>query len=76
MVRIDGRPLDNTRRVGNWAVCNTELGAGTHILELPSLERSVDPEADYLYFVAVASRDHAASYFAMPQETGPAHAER
>ncbi len=76
VVRIDGRPLDNARRAGNWAVCNAELGAGTHTLELPSLERSVDPDADYLYFVAVTSRDHAASYFAMPRETGRPHGER
>ena len=76
VVRIDGRPVDGVRRAGNWATFEVELGAGAHTLELPSLESRVDPEADYLYFVAVGSRDRAASYFAMPQLAGPPREER
>lgn len=64
-VLLDGRPLEHGRRRGNWAVYDTELAASAHRLELPSLEKGADPEADYLYFAAVVSRDVARQYVAL-----------
>lgn len=61
-VLLDGRPLDHGRRSGNWGVFEAELTPAPHRLELPSLERSIDPEADYLYFAAVLRRDLASQY--------------
>jgi hypothetical protein len=63
-VMLDGRPLENGHRRGNWAVYEIELEAGSHLLQLPSLEGSADPEADYLYFAAVVERELASRYVA------------
>lgn len=61
-VLLDGRPLEDGRRSPNWAVFDTDLSAGAHVLELPSHEGGPDPEADYLYFAAVVRRDVADRY--------------
>jgi len=61
-VLLDGRPLESGRRSPNWAVFETDLSAGAHVLELPSHEGGPDPEADYLYFAAVVRRDVADRY--------------
>ena len=67
-VLLDGRPLENGRRSSNWAVFDTDLSAGAHVLELPSHEGGPDSEADYLYFAAVVRRDLAARYLEAPQK--------
>jgi hypothetical protein len=64
-VFLDGRALEHGRTSGNWAVHAVELGAGSHLMELPSLEAGPNPEADYLYFAAVVSRELAARYVAL-----------
>ena len=64
-ILLDDRPLENGRRRGNWAAYEVELAPGPHRLELPSLEAGADPEADYLYFAAVVSRDLASRYLAL-----------
>jgi hypothetical protein len=64
-VVLDGRPLEGGARRGNWAVFTTELAAGPHMLELPSLAEGPDPAADYLYFAAVVSRELASAYLAL-----------
>ncbi len=67
VISLDGRTLDGCRRRANWAVCTSEIGAGEHRLELPSHESGSDPEADYLYFVALVHRDQAAAYLSLPR---------
>jgi len=62
---MDGHELQPRRRLGNWAVFEAELAKGPHLLELPSLESRADPEADYLYFAAVVSREAAPNYLAL-----------
>lgn len=64
-VWLDGRRLGQGARRGNWAVFETELAAGPHALELPSLAEGPDPEAEYLYFAAVVSRELAPRYLAV-----------
>jgi len=66
VVRVDGRTLDDCQRSGNWAVCSPEIAAGEHSLELPSHESGPDPEADYLYFVALVHRDESGRYLSLP----------
>jgi len=66
---LDGRPLEAGQRRGNWAVFEIELAAGSHLLQLPSLERGADPEADYLYFAAVVSRELAPEYLTLGSAT-------
>ena len=57
--------MGRLRGLGNWAVFEAVLTAGPHRLELPSLETPADPEADYLYFAAVVSREAAATYLSL-----------
>jgi hypothetical protein len=64
-VWLDGRPLERGARHGNWALFETELAAGPHALELPSLAEGPAPEAEYLYFAAVVSRELAPRYLAL-----------
>ncbi len=64
-VLLDGSPLQPGHRRGNWWVLEADLAAGPHVLELPSLDAGPDPEADYLYFAAVVSRDVAAQYLTL-----------
>jgi hypothetical protein len=61
-VWLDGRPLERGVRRGNWALFEAELAAGPHAMELPSLAEGPDPEAEYLYFAAVVSRELAPRY--------------
>jgi hypothetical protein len=75
-VLLDGRPLEHDLGRGNWAVNAVDLSAGPHLLELPSLEAGPDPEADYIYFAAVVSRDLAAQYVALGEQAAGAPAER
>ena len=42
-----------------------ELAPGSHRLELPSLDTAADPQADYLYFAAVVSRESASEYLSL-----------
>jgi hypothetical protein len=63
---LGGQPLVDCRRDANWAVCTTEAGVGALPLELPSHEAGADPEADYLYFLALVHRDEAARYVRLP----------
>jgi hypothetical protein len=65
-ILLDGRPLEDGRRSPNWAVFETELSAGDHVLELPSHEDGPDPEAEYLYFAAAVRRDVAVRYLVLP----------
>jgi len=53
------------RRLGNWALFDLELAQGTHRLELPSHDTAADPQADYLYFAAVVSRESASEYLTL-----------
>jgi hypothetical protein len=69
-IALDGRTLENGRRSANWAVFDIELAAGSHVLELPSLDGGADPEAEYLYFAAVVHRDHASRYLGFAGELG------
>jgi hypothetical protein len=62
---LDSHELQQRTRLGNWAVFEAVLAAGPHLLELPSLDTAADPEADYLYFAAVVSREAAPSYLAL-----------
>jgi hypothetical protein len=64
-VLLDGRPLENGRRLGNWAVFAADLATGPHVLQLPRLELGPSPEADYLYFAAAVSRDRAPRYLGL-----------
>ena len=75
-VFLDGRPLVHGVGRGNWAIHAADLATGPHLLELPSLEDGPDPEADYLYFAAVVSRDLAAQYIALGEAATGAPAER
>jgi hypothetical protein len=59
---LDGRTLDGCRRNANWAVCTTETSAGALTIELPSREWGPDPEADYLYFLALVQRERLSGY--------------
>ena len=68
-ITLDGRALEGGRRSPNWALFETELGPGAHLLELPSLEAGAEPEADYLYFAAVVQRELAGRYIGQ-QATG------
>jgi hypothetical protein len=52
-ISLDGRELDEGHRSPNWAVFARDLAAGPHRLELPSHDGGVEPESDYLYFVAL-----------------------
>ena len=63
---LDGRTLDGCRRSANWAACPVEVAAGAHTLELPSLESGADPQADYLYFLALLERRLAGRYVRGP----------
>jgi hypothetical protein len=75
-VFLDGRPLEHGRGRGNWVLHAADLSAGPHVLELPSLEQGPDPDADYLYFVAVVSRDLAAQYVSLADPVAGTPAER
>ena len=63
---LGGRPLGECRRDARWAVCAVEAAAGPLVLEIPSHEEGTDPEADYLYFLALVHRDEAARYLRLP----------
>jgi hypothetical protein len=71
-LRLDGLAVDQGRRLGNWAIFDLELAPGEHSLELPSLDSSSEPQADYLYFAAVVTRESMAEYLAL----GPASTSR
>jgi hypothetical protein len=64
-LQLDGGALAAVRRRGNWAVVDLELAPGSHRLELPSLDTAADPQADYLYFAAVVSRESASEYLTL-----------
>jgi hypothetical protein len=66
VIGFGGRALDRCRRRANWAVCAVDVAAGEHSLELPSHESGPDPEADYLYFIALVHRDESDRYLALP----------
>jgi hypothetical protein len=66
---LDGRALEGGRRFGNWALFDIELTLGSHRLELPSLDTAADPQADYLYFAAVVSRESAPEYLTIATDT-------
>ena len=61
-ITLDGRALEPGRRTANWVALEADLGSGAHLLELPLLEAGPEPEADYLYFAAIVSREFAAGY--------------
>jgi hypothetical protein len=63
---LDGRILDGCRRDANWAVCTTEAPAGAAVIELPSLRSGSNPEADYLYFLALVHREKLGRYVRLP----------
>jgi hypothetical protein len=69
-IRLDGRTLAGGRRSPNWAALEAEIGPGPHLLELPSLDSGAEPEADYLYFAAVVSRERAGGYLGPDAHTG------
>ena len=72
-VTLDGRALSGGRRSPNWAAFEADLGPGPHLLELPSLASGAEPEADYLYFAAVVSRERAGRYLGSDADaSGPA----
>ncbi|MFI4944330.1 MAG: hypothetical protein ACHP85_13770 [Burkholderiales bacterium] len=76
-LQLDGRALVPVRRRGNWAVVDLELATGSHRLELPSLDTAADPQADYLYFAAVVSRESASEYLTLGSAVaGAAAADR
>jgi hypothetical protein len=64
-IALNGHALSGCRHAGNWAVCEADLSAGEHRLELPALDSGPEPEADYLYFAAVVHRDEAARYLTL-----------
>jgi hypothetical protein len=64
-IGLDGRVLGGCRRAGNWAVCEADLSAGEHRLELPALDSGPEPEADYLYFAAIVHRDESGRYLSL-----------
>jgi hypothetical protein len=63
---LGGRAIGGCRRADNWAVCTTDAPSGAVELELPSHESGADPEADYLYFLALLHRDEAERYVRLP----------
>jgi hypothetical protein len=63
---LGGRAIGGCRRADNWAVCTTDAPSGAVALELPSHESGADPEADYLYFLALLHRDEAGRYVRLP----------
>lgn len=63
---IGGRAAGGCRRHSNWAVCATDAPDGTLALELPSHDSGADPDADYLYFLALVHRDEAGRYVRLP----------
>jgi hypothetical protein len=69
-ITLDGRALDGGRRSPNWAALEAEVGPGPHLLELPSLDTGAEPEADYLYFAAVVSRERAGDYLGPDASAG------
>ena len=71
-ITLDGRALEGGRRSPNWALFETELGPGAHLLELPSLEAGAEPEADYLYFAAVLQRALSGRYLGQQTAEGVA----
>lgn len=75
-IALDGQALAGGRRSANWAVFEARLGAGPHVLELPSLDAGPDPQADYLYFAAVVSRDAASRYVTLADAATSAVGER
>ena len=64
-IGLDGRVLDGCRRARNWAVCEADLSAGEHRLELPALDSGAEPEAEYLYFAAFVHRDDSVRYLSL-----------
>ena len=73
---LGGRAIGGCRRQSNWAVCTVEAASGTLALELPSRESGADPEADYLYFLALLHRDEAGRYVRLPWLEEPPGEER
>jgi hypothetical protein len=63
---FDGRVIGDCRRKANWAACTVEAAARTHELDLPSCEAGADPEADYLYFIALVHREQVDLYVRLP----------
>jgi hypothetical protein len=63
---LDGRAVGGCRRDANWAVCMTEAPAGALTFELPAREAGADPEADYLYFIALIESDQVDRYVRLP----------
>jgi hypothetical protein len=65
-IALDGRVLSEGRRSTNWGIFSSDLGAGRHRLDLPSLDSGPESEADYLYFASLIHEDWTARYLVLP----------
>ena len=75
---FDGRALGGCRRQANWAAALSRptLRGSAPRSSCRRCESGADPEADYLYFVAMLHRDEAGRYVRLPWLEEPPGEER